>query len=806
VRKLLVTGFSLLCFPLLAQVLQPLGKGLPSKVVASFAAGNEYLALFHDSSTIPAQHTVARWNGAYWSYFPGLKTPGIITGTNGEKYHFNSVVLYKDTMYVGAYIESPSDVLANVDHLYKWDGKAWVVMTNTISSKNYGIKAMTVFDGKMIVAGKFQNMLGMGVVDNIAAYNGNSWSFLGDSITKQGTDGEINALVVEGDRLYIGGNFQKFAGSVTGNLAYYTATNPTWGGIGSPFSRPVDGLASYNGTLAAISLGNITDPAEIRIFKNYSWSSAIDFSEYSLSEPLTIAGTNSYLLIGGNFVKNGGGANLLRYENDTLFATGNKISGNFTLGQRGSEAFIWGEFSESNTGIRYISKIEAYSGDVTGYLFYDKDQNCTMESTDPGLKNILVRFEGNSKIFFAMTNSDGKFVATLPEGIYSVSAFPGLHWINNCPTNYAVKVRKGKYSWLSLGQYMAPNTQDVELHLGAATSPTINAGDKIKYIITIKNTGNTILNGTTIHYNHNSRLVNFTSNPAADNYDASRYEATFTVLDLKPGETRTIEVFLNLPSDATAEEKFDCNLKAGSLFTASDANKEDNFDTLSLGVMQGKSGSVFKEGTSGDLVNISVTRLKYEVHFSNVSGEKVQRVVLMDSIDKTVQLRYMHVSTIFPPASWDIVNDILVVQYDNANLSAQELDPSQSNGYVTYYLELYKPLQHNDKVHNRATCDFDSKWFGTSNTVVVTMVDPNLGVKMLKPGELKVYPNPSFGTIHIEFLKNYTGEIVMTDNAGKVVKHWHSNSNEIALSTDGIEAGIYMLRTTVGAAMVTISK
>src|SRR5688572_30383036 len=179
VKKLLVTGFSMLCFPLLAQVLQPLGNGLPSKVVASFAAGNDYLALFHDSSTNPVQYTVARWNGSYWSYYPGLKTPGIISGTNGEKYHFKSVVLYKDTMYAGAYIESPTDVIASVDHLYKWDGSQWVVMNNTISSKNYGIMAMTVFDGKMIVAGRFQNTLGMGVVDNIAAYNGASWDFLG---------------------------------------------------------------------------------------------------------------------------------------------------------------------------------------------------------------------------------------------------------------------------------------------------------------------------------------------------------------------------------------------------------------------------------------------------------------------------------------------------------------------------------------------------------------------------------------------------------------------------------------------------
>ncbi|MFZ9756037.1 MAG: hypothetical protein ACO3DK_08395, partial [Bacteroidia bacterium] len=34
-----------------AQVLQPLGNGVPGKVVASYAAGNEYVVLFDETST-----------------------------------------------------------------------------------------------------------------------------------------------------------------------------------------------------------------------------------------------------------------------------------------------------------------------------------------------------------------------------------------------------------------------------------------------------------------------------------------------------------------------------------------------------------------------------------------------------------------------------------------------------------------------------------------------------------------------------------------------------------------------------------
>jgi hypothetical protein len=91
----------------------------------------------------------------------------------------------------------------------------------------------------LIVAGLFDNTVNGSPVQNIAAYNGSSWSYLGNSGTTQGTDGVIRSLAVVGNRLYIGGDFQKFAGSSTGNIAYYTAANGGWGGVGSPFAGEI---------------------------------------------------------------------------------------------------------------------------------------------------------------------------------------------------------------------------------------------------------------------------------------------------------------------------------------------------------------------------------------------------------------------------------------------------------------------------------------------------------------------------------------------------------------------------------------
>ena len=156
-----------------AQVLQPLGTGLPSRVVASFATTTEYFALFEDlNTTIPNDYTLGRWNGVYWKYYSGLITPPHIVGTKGS-YNFHSVAFFNNTIYVAAYIANASkDAEVPVSHLYKWSEKdnGWQPEVGVIDTKTNGIIAMTVFDNKLIVAGRFNNNVNGKMCNNISLF------------------------------------------------------------------------------------------------------------------------------------------------------------------------------------------------------------------------------------------------------------------------------------------------------------------------------------------------------------------------------------------------------------------------------------------------------------------------------------------------------------------------------------------------------------------------------------------------------------------------------------------------------------
>ncbi|NBX64893.1 MAG: hypothetical protein EBT66_08105, partial [Bacteroidetes bacterium] len=447
-----------------AQVLQPLGSGLPAKVVASFAAGNEYLALFEETSTAEVNDfTMARWNGVNWSYYTGLTTPAPVKTVKGT-YNFHSIALYRDTMYAAAYMANAErDADVPVSHLYKWNGLKWVPEVGVVDTRNNGIIAMTVFDNKLIVAGLFDNTVNGSPVQNIAAYNGSSWSYLGNSGTSQGTDGVIRSLAVVGNRLYIGGDFQKFAGSSTGNIAYYTAANGGWGGVGSPFAGEVLELGVFDGKIAALGK-DASGTKKIAVFQG-TWGATLGFDSFSVSEPKTLMGSGADLLIGGTFVKNGNGTSLLVYNGNTLQFTGNRITGNFTLGQRGDGAFIWGDFRELNTDLQYFSKIEPESGNLVGDLFYDMNSNCIKDDGEVGLSARMIRLENKTsgEINFAVTDANGHFTIALAAGDYNLSTIADKHLYSVCLGNTTARIRKGVYSYVTLGQYQQPTLSDVEV-------------------------------------------------------------------------------------------------------------------------------------------------------------------------------------------------------------------------------------------------------------------------------------------------------------------------------------------------------
>jgi hypothetical protein len=67
----------------------------------------------------------------------------------------------------------------------------------------------------------------------------------------------------------------------------------------------------------------------------------------------------------------------------------------------------------------------------------------------------------NGESNFAVTDANGHFTIGLSEGDYAIEFISKRHMTNMCQSNYATQIRNGRYSYVSLGQYMEEDLQDL---------------------------------------------------------------------------------------------------------------------------------------------------------------------------------------------------------------------------------------------------------------------------------------------------------------------------------------------------------
>ena len=80
----------------------------------------------------------------------------------------------------------------------------------------------------IFVAGNFDKAGGQTGFNNIAKWNGSSWSQMGS-----GTNGTVNALSYGGNRLFVGGDFTLANGATANRIAYYETNTNQWYSLGT---------------------------------------------------------------------------------------------------------------------------------------------------------------------------------------------------------------------------------------------------------------------------------------------------------------------------------------------------------------------------------------------------------------------------------------------------------------------------------------------------------------------------------------------------------------------------------------------
>ncbi len=290
-----------------------------------------------------AANRIARWDGRSWH--------ALGDGLNDLPH---SIVVDGTDVYVGGKFTTAGAVGTN--GIARWDGNAWSTVGNGtgVVDDYFGtpeagqINTMVLGTDKLYIGGEFVSIDGV-PANNVAQWDGNTWSALGQGIgrldweSKFSAEGEVNALALDGATLYAGGDFV-IAGDVTANAVARWDGN-TWsaldGGVtridgnGSPESGIVKALAVADGTLYTggwFTKAGAIAANHVAAWHGTAWS-ALGVGvkpEQFFSEPPVFALTVSDdgLYVGGRFINAGNQAIALlaRWDGTNWSAVGEGVS------------------------------------------------------------------------------------------------------------------------------------------------------------------------------------------------------------------------------------------------------------------------------------------------------------------------------------------------------------------------------------------------------------------------------------------------------------------------------------------------
>ncbi|MFO1476721.1 MAG: immunoglobulin domain-containing protein [Verrucomicrobiota bacterium] len=263
----------------------PLGSGM-SGVVRSLAISGTNLFAGGDfvvAGDITANH-IALWNGYSWSPLGSGTDNGIaalaVSGTN---------------IYAGGWFQHAGGVSAT--NIAQWNGVAWSPM-GSIDGAVYAL----AISGTNLFAGGILGTSGGVATYNVARWNGTSWSALGAQVVGGESGPVVYALAVFGNYLYAGGSFAGVGGVAANNVARWNGTS--WSALGQGVDGRVHTLAASENTLfvGGEFVGVTGGPVSWIAQWDGSWSSlgsGMDYAVYSL------ALSGNQLFVGGGFTMAG---------------------------------------------------------------------------------------------------------------------------------------------------------------------------------------------------------------------------------------------------------------------------------------------------------------------------------------------------------------------------------------------------------------------------------------------------------------------------------------------------------------------
>lgn len=229
-----------------------------------------------------------------------------------------------------------------------WDGTDWFSLG---VGMNNSVLALTTFGTDLIAGGLFTSASGVPGTSHVAKWNGTTWSPLG-----AGLNGDVYALTTFNGALYAGGAFTKAGGTTVNYIAKWNGS--AWSSVASGMNGTVRALTTFNGALYAggefTKAGNAGGFNRIAKWNGSGWSklgTGVDGN----SIVFALTSFDGGLIVGGQFAMAGrvaGTPGIARWSGSAWSALGSGLNNTVMslatfddLSGNGTELYVGGYFT-----------------------------------------------------------------------------------------------------------------------------------------------------------------------------------------------------------------------------------------------------------------------------------------------------------------------------------------------------------------------------------------------------------------------------------------------------------------------------
>jgi hypothetical protein len=316
-------------------------------------SGNLYIGGSFTLAGGVSENHIAKWDGHSWSELGG----GVYSSLNSGVVY--ALAVSGSNVYVGGYFTTAGGI--GVQNIAKWDGKSWSRVGSGLSSE---VHALAVSGGEVYAGGGTFTLEGYSAL-GIVKWNGTNWSGLGLGLgCTYPCFPYVAALTVSGSDVYVGGTFETAGGILASNIAKWNGSS--WSSLGSGVDGRVYALAVLGNDLYAGGAfqnagGNRVN--SIAKWNQNGWSAlglgmdVTAFTAVPWVHALTVSGSNVYAA--GEFTTADGSkaTNIARWNGSSWMPLGLGVSSVSALAVLGSELCAGGGFYTAGGMVaHYIAK------------------------------------------------------------------------------------------------------------------------------------------------------------------------------------------------------------------------------------------------------------------------------------------------------------------------------------------------------------------------------------------------------------------------------------------------------------------